>query len=576
MSNEEYTKELAKELETALNESMAEETASVAVEETAPVAEENEAVVAAETVCVSEENVAVNAESQNAEPEAKVEVKNAEPEANAEVKNTEPVAKAEKEAPEKVPVSKKETKKKKRTGLIVGIVLVCVLLGALAAGYIGVSMHYKDRFFAQTMVNGTDCSDMTIEEVEAILQSQVEEYVLTILKADGESEQILGTDIDITYVGYHQIQEAFAEQNPYLWPESYFNSREIKADIEFTYDEEKLDAVIAKLACLQKENQKAPVNATVVYENGQFVIQEEVAGTKLDAEKVSAAIHTCVTDMENSVDLTKIDCYVQPKFTKDSEAVIAAKDEMNTYLNASITYSLDNIEVTVNSDTFASWISVNEEMEPVISADLAKEFAETLGDKYNTSNKKGVIVTPTGEEVSISNAVHGRKVGAQAESEQLIKDIKSGQTITREPKLSQTPTPEGQTAWGDTYVEVDISDQYMWYIVDGEIVFETDVVTGKKGKNDTPTGVYTILEKIKGKYLRGRLVNGKPSYVTWVDYWMRVTWSGIGFHDAPWQPTFGGDRYVNNGSHGCINMPPKKAKEFYGMLEVGTSVVIHK
>ena len=70
-------------------------------------------------------------------------------------------------------------------------------------------------------------------------------------------------------------------------------------------------------------------------------------------------------------------------------------------------------------------------------------------------------------------------------------------------------------------------------------------------------------------------MNGKPSYVTWVDYWMRVTWSGIGFHDAGWQPTYGGDRNVNNGSHGCINMPPAKAKEFYGMLSVGCPVIIH-
>lgn len=569
MSNEEYTKELAEQLEAALNETVAEETASDVVEETAPVMEET-ASVATENVAVKHEETMPNETVNVAEKLEKQEPK------KTDAKDTMKEAKVQKKAPEKDKVSRKETKKKKHTGLIVGLVITCVLLGALAAGYIGVSMHYKDRFFVQTMVNGTDCSGKTIEEVEAVLQSQVEEYVLTILKANGESEQIQGTDIDIKYVGYHQIQEAFAQQNPYLWPESYFNDREIKADIEFTYDKEKLDAAIAKLECLQKENQKAPVDATVVYENGQFMIKDEVYGTKLDAKKVSAAIHTCVTDMENSVDLTKIDCYVQPKFTKESKAVIAAKDEANKYLNASITYSLDDIEVTVNRDTFASWISVNKKMEPVISGELAKKFADTLGDKYNTSNKKGVIVTPTGEEVSISNAVQGRKVGVQAESEQLIKDIKSGQTITRAPILSQTPTPEGQTAWGDTYIEVDISEQYMWYIVDGEIVFETDVVTGKKGKNDTPTGVYTILEKIKGKYLRGRLVNGKPSYITWVDYWMRVTWSGIGFHDAPWQPTFGGNRYVNNGSHGCINMPPKKAKEFYGMLKVGTSVVIHK
>ena len=116
----------------------------------------------------------------------------------------------------------------------------------------------------------------------------------------------------------------------------------------------------------------------------------------------------------------------------------------------------------------------------------------------------------------------------------------------------------------------------MWYIFDGQLVFETDVVTGKKGSNDTPTGTFTILEMQKDRTLRGRpLPNGKPSYLTPVDYWMRVTWSGIGFHDADWQPTFGGERYITNGSHGCINMPPAKAAELYNAIQLGIPVVIH-
>lgn len=36
---------------------------------------------------------------------------------------------------------------------------------------------------------------------------------------------------------------------------------------------------------------------------------------------------------------------------------------------------------------------------------------------------------------------------------------------------------------------------------------------------------------------------GKPIYETPVNYWMRVTWTGIGFHDATWQAAFGGTRY---------------------------------
>ena len=70
--------------------------------------------------------------------------------------------------------------------------------------------------------------------------------------------------------------------------------------------------------------------------------------------------------------------------------------------------------------------------------------------------------------------------------------------------------------------------------------------------------------------------NGKREYETPVSYWMRVTWTGIGFHDATWQRAFGGERYKQGyGSHGCINMPLKGVAELYEMVEKGCPVIIH-
>ena len=468
-----------------------------------------------------------------------------------------------------------EPKKKSKKGLIITLSIIGALLVGIAAVYFGISSYYKDKFVMGTNVNGVDCSEKTLAEVEAMLQKQVEEYALTVHLVNGGKEVLEGTDMGIKYGGYKQLKEAFNEQNVYLWPKALFEETNIKAEIVFEYDQEKLNTLIAALECVKPENQVAPVSATVVYKDGTFAIQDEVYGTQLDLTKVNEAIHTKVSAMEQEVNLEECGCYVQPVYRKDSNEVLAAQAELNKYISASVTYSLDNIEVVVDKDEIVAWVSVDANMTPVIDAAKVKAFTDTLGKKYNTANRSGVITTPTGKQANVAVAGYGRQVGSQADCDQLISEIKEGKTITRSPIISRQATPEGQFAWGTTYVEVDITEQHMWYIVNGQVAFETDVVTGKKGKNDTPTGTYTILEKIKGKYLRGRLVNGKPSYVTWVDYWMRVTWSGIGFHDAGWQPTFGGDRYVNNGSHGCINMPPAKAKEFYGMLSVGCPVIIH-
>ena len=49
---------------------------------------------------------------------------------------------------------------------------------------------------------------------------------------------------------------------------------------------------------------------------------------------------------------------------------------------------------------------------------------------------------------------------------------------------------------------------------------------------------------------------------------------GIGFHDASWQPYFGGNRFrEGGGSHGCINLPADKAAELYNRIDESVPIV---
>ncbi len=468
--------------------------------------------------------------------------------------------------------------KRKLKKWMILLIIVGVLLALGVVAYLMISMHYKERFFYGTRVNGIDCSGMTTDEVEKMMQEEVEKYALTIVTSNGESEQINGVDIDVAYIGYNQIQEAFAKQNSYLWPSSFVGDNNIKAEIVFDYNKEKLDAIIAQLECMKAENQVAPVNATVIYQDGAFVIQEEVYGTQIDTVKLSEVIHGNIATMNSSVDLEEVGCYVQPLFTKDSAEVISARDEMNSYLQTKITYSFESVEVTIDKDTIVPWISVDANMTPIISTDLVKTFTSTLSAKYNTPDRAGVLVTPTGKEVAVAQAGYGRTVGTDAEVTQIVSEIKEGKTVVREPVFSRQETPEDQTIWGSTYAEVDIEMQHMWFIQNGQVVFESDVVTGvPNAQKATPTGTFTILEKKQNKVLRGNIMpNGRREYETPVAYWARITWSGVGFHDATWQAEFGGTRYQEGyGSHGCINMPLDAVRTFYDLIYVGCPVIVH-
>ena len=106
----------------------------------------------------------------------------------------------------------------------------------------------------------------------------------------------------------------------------------------------------------------------------------------------------------------------------------------------------------------------------------------------------------------------------------------------------------------DTYIDVSIENQLVTYFKNKEKVFQSPCVTGNLNANrGTPTGVYSIKCKIPGKRLIG------PTWDCWVNRWMRFTNNSIGFHDASWRSSFGGEIYKTDGSHGCVNLPKDKA-----------------
>lgn len=595
MNNQEKTKEEIRENveELSVEESTAESAEKIVLDET-PVEEAPSEELSLEEAMAEEERIAEETKEEEFVLEESSPEESSKEELLEEVNSTEETSAKEESleeensteetsteeiSPEELPMEEiqAEQKTKRKAGVFIALGVIAAVLIVLLAVYLGVGMHFKDRFLMRTTVNGTDCAGKTVDEVKNMLQSQVEDYVLVIEKSDGETEEIKGVDIGIKYNGVDIIEDAFAKQNAYAWILSLFKKNNIEAKIDFEYDSAKLDEAIGQLSCLKAENQVAPVSATPVYVNGTYEIQEEVYGTQINAEQLYSVIRSSVDAIENKINLKESNCYVLPTFTKDSNEVITAKDELNRCLKANITYSLEGITETVDKTMIVNWLSVDENMAVVINADQVRAFTNTLGTKYNTPNASGQITTPTGKVVEVPNARLGRVVGSAAECDQLMNEIREGKTVTREPIISQQPTPEGQNAWNTTYVEVDLSEQHMWYIVDGAVVFETDVVTGSPGR-DTPVGVFTILEKLRNKTLRGEINprTGKPEYVTPVKYWARITWSGVGFHDATWQSAFGGQRYKQGyGSHGCINMSLSSVAQFYEMVNKGDTVIVH-
>lgn len=122
----------------------------------------------------------------------------------------------------------------------------------------------------------------------------------------------------------------------------------------------------------------------------------------------------------------------------------------------------------------------------------------------------------------------------------------------------------------NTYIDVDLENQMVTYILDGNQVFQTPCVSGDEhlGRS-TPTGTFAIYGHIAGQYLTG------PTWKNWVDYWMPFSRGGCGLHDATWRRKFGGTIYKTNGSHGCVNLSHEAAETLFNMVDIGTVVIVH-
>ena len=459
---------------------------------------------------------------------------------------------------------------------------IWMIIGGIIAGlvivYLAISVFFMSHFYINTQINGKNFSGKNAAAVENYIKNQVADYKLTIVEQNNMTDAIEGLDISLVYKENSDIEDALKKQNAFLWPQAFFSKSSAEVTIEVGYDEAALESKIESVQALNQE-QTDPQSAYPKYDGNSFVVEPEVYGTKVDVDTFKAKVKDAITNFKSELNMMDEKCYAMPKYTSESPEVQKACDAMNNYLKASITYKMTNQDVVVNKDLISGWVTYDEDMNATLDESKVKEWLREFGKTYDTVGTTRSITTPGGKTVDVSGGTYGWSVDEAAELTALVDSIKKGEVVEKEPAYAQTAATHDAQDWGTTYLEVDIPAQHMWYVVNGAVQLETDVVTGlPTPERETPTGVYSILEMKKDKVLTGTIdpSTGKPIYQTQVAYWMRVTWTGIGFHDAIWQSAFGGNRYQTSaGSHGCINMPLDQAASLYGMLSMGTPVIIH-
>lgn len=321
-------------------------------------------------------------------------------------------------------------------------------------------------------------------------------------------------------------------------------------------------------AAQQAAAQQAAAQAAAAQKAAQQAAAQKAAQQK--AQAAAKAQNSKGTSA--SIDMNSIN----QNTVSPAEAMVIGQKLANVN-NMSITYQMPNNQTEVlDGLTIASWVNGSQGLTVSVDAAKVADYVQGLRNKYDTPAGTQTWQSADGTTKSIKTN-YGWHIDQTKETEALIANIQSLQSVTREPVYSSRAAQTAMPQWGKTFVEIDISSQHVYFYQDGNCVWDSKCVTGTATDPDraTPTGVFALKYKQRDRVLRGRInpQTGKPSYESPVAYWMPFN-GNIGLHDANWRSSFGGNIYLKSGSHGCINLPSKNAKTLYELITPGTVIVV--
>ncbi|AKN31379.1 peptidoglycan-binding protein [Clostridium carboxidivorans P7] len=452
--------------------------------------------------------------------------------------------------------------KNKHNKIVIGFAIsLCI--------YLVIAMYFKNHFYFGSEINHINVSGKTVEEVKEQMTSKLKVYTVNIKERGGKTEQIKSVDIGLRYNSGGKYDKFKHIQNPLNWISAFFSTKNLKMTDVVIYNEELLKEKVGKLSCVNISNVVEPREPGFKYTDKGYMIIDEVNGNKVNKDILCDKVIKAIFSGEDTIDLEAANCYVNPKYTSKSERTIDNKNLLNKYISSKITYTFGNHKEIIDGSIINNWLKIDGNFGVVLDDQKEKSYINSLFNTYNTVGKARSFVTTSGKTINISGGDYGWSINTAKEIQNLNKTIKEGKTVVKEPVYIQTAFSHDSNDIGNTYVEIDMTNQHLWFYKNGAIIAQGDVVTGNESNNDlTPQGIYSLKYKEKNATLTGE------DYSTPVECWMPFN-GGIGIHDASWRDEFGGDIYKTNGSHGCINSPYYLAKTIFDNIEKGTPIICY-
>ena len=427
-------------------------------------------------------------------------------------------------------------------------------------------VFYETHFLPGTIFDGTDCSDFTLEQVEALYPTDCGDYVLTIAGRDGEA-QISGSSVNLHREYEISAADILAAQDRETYQTAAETPREYTSTESWHCDDDLLMQQLQKIEFFA--NQEESEDAFVAYSeaSGQYELNFAVPGNAVDLRQVAKAARRLMLARESVLDLEKERMYAE--YVREDTDMEALVNQLNRALKVTITFTVEGNRHVMDASLIRKAIDFDDKYNMIVNTSAYESWIASLAGQYDTVGKTRTFRSAEGYNVSLGGGTFGWQMNRSKMTAAVKDALLTGKSLAQEASWSRTAFGRGAAEFGNLYVEVNQTSQMVYVVKNGSVAYSTPCVTGcVKNRTMTPNGVHYIMVKMPGKYLVG------ADYRTWVDYWMRFTQSACGLHDLS-RSAYGGDIYITNGSHGCVNLSRSAAATIYDMISVGTPVLVY-
>ena len=442
---------------------------------------------------------------------------------------------------------------------------IAAIIGVYMAGVI----YHHYHFLSNTFIGPVKVAGQSVKGAIEKVNDELKNYPLVLTENGEEFGYIELGQIDAKITDDKVVKEMLVKQNEWAWLFSYFDKHQIDLTQAVDADDELVAGLIGALNI--KNEERTPSQNAILQDSGSgHIVVPESYGNQVSVKSLENGLLKSFDEQSNKLALDT--AYDLPEITKDSQAIKDLKAHLDVMSQTKITMTFDGNEVTIPQETIASWLYLDNDGKPQVDTKLVQDYILSVNREYAQLFKPHTFNSTYQGQVQVDPGTLGWYIDRFTESEHIAELIQQTGEFTYEPTINGYGYGMHGNI-GDSYVEVDLLNQMMLIYVNGELVLDTPIVSGKLGANTIP-GAYEVWQKLEDTDLTGFDPTRNREYVQPVDYWIAFDDQLQGIHDASWQPSFGSSNYLSSGSLGCINTPPAVMKTVFEIVPIGMPVLI--